>query len=90
MNNSTTTAVPGSNCQWCGSIHGVKCPLVKAIEYEHGMVKRVEFFAPNDYAPKLAGWDPNVFPPALSYAQPRFPLATCGGSGADQGSARLT
>lgn len=50
----TTTGIANSaNCQWCGMIHGAKCPLVKAIEYEGGMVKRVEFFAPNDYGPKL-------------------------------------
>jgi hypothetical protein len=63
MSDTTAIATPG-NCQWCGLIHGAKCPLVKAIEYEHGMVKRVEFFAPNDYAakPAGAGW-PGGIPP---------------------------
>lgn len=64
---STTGMAAPSTCQYCGMIHGAKCPLVKAIEYEHGMVKRVEFFAPNDYAQPLAaavplnpgGWPPN-------------------------------
>jgi hypothetical protein len=57
-------------CQYCGLIHEAKCPNVKAIEYHpDGTVKRVEFFAPNDYGPKLAGWDPNVFPPLISFAQ---------------------
>jgi hypothetical protein len=36
-------------CQWCGLMHGVKCPVVKAIEYhENGAVKRVEFLTPGD------------------------------------------
>jgi hypothetical protein len=87
----STSAVASSACQWRGAIHGAKCPLVKAIEYEHGMVKRVEFFAPNDYAPKLADWPaaipPGQFGPAYSYSIKG--VATCGGVGADEGSARL-
>ena len=40
-------------CQWCDNFHRGFCPRVKAIEYEHGglSIKRVEFFAPNDYPP---------------------------------------
>jgi hypothetical protein len=38
-------------CGYCGMIHGPKCPTVKAMEFHpNGSVKRVEFFAPNDYA----------------------------------------
>jgi hypothetical protein len=49
-------------CQYCGLIHGAKCPSVKAIEYNpDGSVKRVEFFAPNDYLPKLGA--PFPLPP---------------------------
>lgn len=36
-------------CQWCGSIHGPRCPQVKAFEYfEHGGIKRVEFVTDAD------------------------------------------
>jgi len=57
-------------CQWCGLIHETKCPSVKSFEYHpDGTIKRVEFFAPNDYGPKLGGWDQNVFPPVISFAQ---------------------
>jgi hypothetical protein len=40
-------------CRWCGHLHGVLCPWVKALEFSHGddLVTRVEFFAPRDYAP---------------------------------------
>lgn len=49
-----------NRCPYCGNFHQFKCPLVKSFEYENGMVKRVEFFGPNDSAPKLAapGQDP--------------------------------
>ncbi len=57
-----------TKCQWCGETHGIRCPLVKAIEYENGTVKRVEFYAPNDYAPRSAFFDPNVHPPYISTA----------------------
>lgn len=63
-----------ATCQWCGNIHGAKCPIVKAFEFHpDGTVKRVEFYAPNDYAPisygridttplfKGTGDDPNRF-----------------------------
>lgn len=46
---STSTANLNT-CEWCGCIHSGKCPQVKAIQYhKDGTVKRVEFFAPNDY-----------------------------------------
>lgn len=40
-------------CHWCGCYHQGMCPRVKSVEYEFGgtMIKRVEFFAPNDYPP---------------------------------------
>lgn len=48
----TASTVAAEACEYCGQRHGYKCPTVKAYEYhEHGGVKRVEFFAPNDYAP---------------------------------------
>lgn len=32
-------------CPYCGYIHDLKCPLVKAFEYNpNGSLKRVEFF----------------------------------------------
>lgn len=36
-------------CEWCGNFHQFKCPLIKSLEYENGLIKRVEFFAPTDY-----------------------------------------
>jgi hypothetical protein len=47
-----TTADASIKCRWCGkAAHGdARCPDVKAMEYHtDGTVKRVEFFAPNDY-----------------------------------------
>ncbi len=44
------------NCKFCGVVHGVQCPAVKAIEYyENGAIKRVEYKTAPD------------FPPASSY-----------------------
>jgi hypothetical protein len=34
---------PNEKCGWCGVIHAAMCPRVKAIEYESGLIKRVEF-----------------------------------------------
>ncbi len=46
-----------STCGWCGVIHGPRCPLVKAMEYhQDGTLKRVEFFAPNDYPTHQQLW----------------------------------
>lgn len=43
-----------NSCCYCHQIHVGKCPLVKALEYHpDGTMKRVEFYAPNDYAPAL-------------------------------------
>ncbi len=40
-------------CQWCGSWHSGKCPLVKAIDYyPDGTVKRVEFHDTRASAPE--------------------------------------
>lgn len=38
-------------CRWCGTYHGTACPRVKAFEFHADGItlKRVEFFAPNDY-----------------------------------------
>ena len=47
-----SSAINPPVCSYCGQFHKFKCPLVKSIEYEKGMTKRVEFFAPADY-PKL-------------------------------------
>jgi hypothetical protein len=44
-------------CRWCGNIHGVKCPDVKAIEYfsDGVTVKRVEFMTAADYPAVVTG-----------------------------------
>ncbi len=55
-------------CGWCGMIHGPRCPSVKAMEFHpDGTVKRVEFFAPND------------FPPLQIFPGGAFPIPTCSG-----------
>jgi hypothetical protein len=62
-----------TECPYCGAIHGPKCPLVKAFEYHpDGAVKRVEFYAPNDYGP-LYGLD-RLKPAEVPYSptSPRF------------------
>jgi hypothetical protein len=42
--------MPNTECRFCGKVHGVQCPSVKAIEYfETGEVKRVEFMMPHDF-----------------------------------------
>jgi hypothetical protein len=45
-------------CKYCGHIDnhkGIKCHLVKSFEYDLcGIIKKVEFFAPNDYMAPLA------------------------------------
>lgn len=49
---TTTAIVTDKTCRWCGQRHGTKCPLVKSYEYfPNGGIRRVEFFAPNDYHP---------------------------------------
>jgi hypothetical protein len=59
------SANPAQSCRWCGGLHGVQCPSVKAIEYhQDGSVKRVEFKSASDYAP----WPPNF----LIGAQPVY------------------
>ena len=42
----------GEICKYCGETHGMKCPIVKAINYRaDGSVERVEFLTPTDYHP---------------------------------------
>ena len=44
---SSIEAAKTTPCRWCGVIHGIHCPLVKAYEYfPDGTLKRVEFHAP--------------------------------------------
>lgn len=48
-------------CPYCGNFHKAMCPRIKRVEYSDmnpGMFKVVEFFAPNDYAPKLPSYAP--------------------------------
>ena len=56
-----------TKCQWCGNLHESKCPMVKALElHSDGTMKRVEFFAPNDYVPLRGPYlpiDPRLQPP---------------------------
>jgi hypothetical protein len=50
-------------CQWCGNIHGQRCPEVRAIEYHpDGTIKRVEFVTPGDR-----------HPPRIDYSTPSHP-----------------
>ena len=61
------------NCRWCGMMHGLVCPLVKAVEYyQDGSIKRVEFKTAVDY-PQLPSYIPPYTPPSLPfwpYSQP--------------------
>lgn len=42
-------SVSVTNCQFCGQSHGLRCPEVKAVEYNpDGTVKRVEYLTPAD------------------------------------------
>jgi hypothetical protein len=48
-------------CRWCGDHHGIRCPWVKALEFDPvtGLtVTRVEFLVPNDYAPRPKAEEP--------------------------------
>jgi hypothetical protein len=55
-----------------------KCPLVKAYEYHpNGTLKRVEFYAPNDYGP-LTVVRQAVPPGAVPYVYPTASLACTG------------
>ncbi len=46
-------SVADGDCQYCGNEHATMCPRIKALEFaEDGVtVRRVEFFAPNEYSP---------------------------------------
>lgn len=59
---ATAGAMKPLDCRWCGMVHGVRCPSVKAIEYhQDGSVKRVEFLTGVDYPPIAAGQiSPNI------------------------------
>lgn len=47
-------------CNYCGSNHEGKCPMVKAIEYyQDGTVKRVEFITSKDHHPIQFGQLPS-------------------------------
>jgi hypothetical protein len=59
---------PNEKCGWCGMIHVSLCPRIKAIEYEGGLIKRVEFHDQNHFRGRGN--------PALSTIPPR--AATCG------------
>jgi hypothetical protein len=53
--------INATTCRWCGMIHGPRCQNVKAMEFhEDGTLRRVEFFAPNDWLapppPVTKGW----------------------------------
>jgi hypothetical protein len=37
---------PDRQCPWCGLIHPAMCPRIKAIDYEGGLIKRIEFHSP--------------------------------------------
>jgi hypothetical protein len=75
-----------NKCEYCGLIHEAVCPKVKSIEYnECGTVKRVEFFAPNDYMAPLSGgaWPaaipPGQWGPAYAYGKPLVRAVLGGG-----------
>lgn len=80
---SQTTGSTGANdpvrCGYCGQFHQTKCHLVKAFEYHSdGTVKRVEFYAPNEYGPIL-GISQHAVPASPNWVTPSFrPATTCG------------
>ena len=46
------TDEPGQACRWCGALHGVLCPYVKAMEFSEAngiIVTRVEFVTMADF-----------------------------------------
>ena len=50
MGNTVARAMNTNICPHCGNIHAIKCPLIKAIEYnQDGTIKRLEFYSQNDY-----------------------------------------
>lgn len=59
------------NCQFCGGSHGLRCPEVKAVEYDaEGKVKRVEYLTPADRYFPMPSWPTTG--PAPSY--PSYPI----------------
>jgi len=42
-------------CKWCGMVHDIKCPAVKAFEYyPDGRIRRIEFFNFAEMFPQAA------------------------------------
>lgn len=74
MSDTPTPIAAAELCRWCGTMHGVKCPIVKAIEYDtRGRVRRVKFMTPADQMP----W----FPVAPQPPPPQIGQWTIGGIG---------
>ena len=64
----------GEKCQWCGQMHDVRCPFVRAIEYhEDGSIRRVEFMRPADYVMPASVPPPQPVPVAPSPVMPYWP-----------------
>ena len=70
-------------CQWCGTDHGPRCPIIKSIEfYQDGTVRKVEFVTVADHLAPLAPAVPNTWPaipPINPWPAPWF-NPTCAGS----------
>ena len=51
-------------CRWCGETHGVKCPWVKALEFDPTtqVVTRVEFLIPRDWLPEREQAESDDYP----------------------------
>jgi hypothetical protein len=51
-------------CEFCGTIHGPRCPSVKAIEYyPDGKIKRIEYITPADFSTSITPFNwPNLQP----------------------------
>lgn len=46
-------------CRWCGELHGVRCPWVKALEFSIcEAITRVEFLTPADCVAAQAESEP--------------------------------
>lgn len=50
----------GNNCEWCGMIHSALCPRIKSIEYEGGMIKRIEFHGTQPLTAAQIPWQPQL------------------------------
>lgn len=48
------TITPAHKCEWCGTVHAFKCPLVKRAEMDKdGTLTAVEFFTPRELQIRL-------------------------------------